>query len=108
MTRAVVITSGGLDSLLTIKLMQKSGLPFKAVHFDIGLTYDPLGSHPSLSHTGPIIGAAYKLVGLQMGRACRTYMVSAAGTKTCESDHRNMWSSGCGQDNIFSMFLKHK
>lgn len=32
----------------------------------------PLGSHPSLSHTGPIIGAAHKLVGLQMGRACRT------------------------------------
>ncbi len=40
MTRAVVITSGGLDSLITIKLMQKSGIPFRAVHFDIGLTYD--------------------------------------------------------------------
>lgn len=35
-------------------------------------------------------------------------MVSAAWTKTCESDHRNMWSSGCGQDNVFSMFVKKK
>lgn len=33
-------------------------------------------------------------------------MVSAAWTKTCESDHKNMWSSGCGQDNVFSMFVK--
>lgn len=46
------------------------------------------------------------LVGLQMGRACRIYMVSAARTKACESDRRNMWSSGCGQDNVFSMFVK--
>lgn len=34
-------------------------------------------------------------------------MVSAGWTKTCESDHKNMWSSGCGQDNVFSMFLKN-
>lgn len=46
----------------------------------------PLGSHPSLSHTGPIIGAAHKLVGLQMGRACWTYMVSAAWTKTTKQN----------------------
>lgn len=63
----------------------------------------PLGSHPSLSHTGPIIGPAHKLVGLQMGRACRTYMVSAAWTKTCKSDHKNMWSAGCGDGNVFDV-----
>ena len=69
----------------------------------------PLGSHPSLSHTGPIIGAAHKLVGLQMGRACRTYMVSATPDKDLRvRPHRNMWSSGCGQDNVFSMFVKNK
>lgn len=65
----------------------------------------PLGSHPSLSHTGPIIVAAHKLVGLQMWTACRTYMVSAAWTKTCESERKNMRSFGCGQD-MFSTFVK--
>ncbi len=40
MKTAVVLTSGGLDSLLTIKLMEKTKIPFRVVHFDIGLTYD--------------------------------------------------------------------
>lgn len=36
------------------------------------------------------------------------YMVSAAWTKTCKSDQKKKkkWSSGCGQANVFSMFLK--
>lgn len=67
----------------------------------------PLGSHPSLSHTGPIIVAAHKLVGLQMWRACRTYMVSVAWTKTCESERKNTRSFGCGQD-VFSTFVKQE
>lgn len=64
----------------------------------------PLGSHPSLSHTGPIIGAACKLVGLQMGRACRTYLVSATQTKTTKQKKKKtlkknvvirVWTSQC-------------
>lgn len=35
-------------------------------------------------------------------------MVSAAWTKTCKSDQKKKkkWSSGFGQANVFSMFLK--
>lgn len=40
MASAVVLTSSGLDSLLTIKLMQQTKINIKVVHFDIGLTYD--------------------------------------------------------------------
>ncbi|MGL5956119.1 MAG: hypothetical protein ACRC0X_05885 [Brevinema sp.] len=40
MIDAIVLTAGGLDSLLTIKLMKQTDLSFKVVHFDIGLTYD--------------------------------------------------------------------
>lgn len=63
-------------------------LPSSIFPSQLQVLWAPLGSHPSLSHTGPIIGAAHKLVGLQMGRACRTYMVSAARTKTCKSGHK--------------------
>lgn len=40
MASAVVLTSSGLDSLLTIKLMQQTKINIKVIHFDIGLTYD--------------------------------------------------------------------
>ncbi|MGL4676432.1 MAG: hypothetical protein ACRCWI_02045 [Brevinema sp.] len=40
MVSAVITTAGGLDSLLTIKLMKQTEIAFKVVHFDIGLTYD--------------------------------------------------------------------
>lgn len=40
MPKAVILASGGLDSLLVIKLMGETNIPFKVVHFDIGLTYD--------------------------------------------------------------------
>ncbi len=40
MKTAVVLTSGGLDSLLTIRLMEKTKIPFRVIHFDIGLTHD--------------------------------------------------------------------
>ncbi|MGL4366827.1 MAG: hypothetical protein ACRCTQ_00880 [Brevinemataceae bacterium] len=41
MYKALVLVSDGLDSLLTVKLMEKTKIPFKAVHFDIGLTKHP-------------------------------------------------------------------
>ena len=40
MTNALIITAGGLDSLLTIKLMERTKIPFRVVHFDIGLTHN--------------------------------------------------------------------
>lgn len=69
----------------------------------------PLGSHPSLSHTGPIIGAAHKLVGLQMGRACRTciwFLQPGQRPASQTKKKKKKWSSGFGQANVFSMFLK--
>ncbi len=40
MTNALILTAGGLDSLLTIKLMEQTKIPFQVVHFDIGLTHN--------------------------------------------------------------------
>ena len=40
MIKALIITAGGLDSLLTIKLMERTKIPFQVVHFDIGLTHN--------------------------------------------------------------------
>lgn len=40
MINALIITAGGLDSLLTIKLMERTKIPFQVVHFDIGLTHN--------------------------------------------------------------------
>lgn len=40
MVQAIIMVSGGLDSLLTVKLMEKSHISFKVVHFDLGLTYN--------------------------------------------------------------------
>ena len=40
MFSAIVLSSGGLDSLLVIKLMEKTQIPYKVVHFDMGLTHN--------------------------------------------------------------------
>jgi len=40
MAKALVLTAGGLDSLLVVKLLQKIDFPIKCIHFDIGLTYN--------------------------------------------------------------------
>ena len=40
MINALILTAGGLDSLLTIKLMERTKIPFRVVHFDIGLTHN--------------------------------------------------------------------
>ncbi|MGL4388728.1 MAG: hypothetical protein ACRCTJ_04995 [Brevinema sp.] len=40
MAKAIILTAGGLDSLLIVKLMQQTGIEILPVHFDIGLTYN--------------------------------------------------------------------
>ncbi|MGL4563031.1 MAG: hypothetical protein ACRCVW_04165 [Brevinema sp.] len=40
MAKAVILTAGGLDSLLVVKLMQQTDIELIPVHFDIGLTYN--------------------------------------------------------------------
>lgn len=40
MAKAIILTAGGLDSLLIVKLMQQTDIEILPVHFDIGLTYN--------------------------------------------------------------------